>query len=129
MSARTRQQVNETLAQMELWAGASQSTLITSPPEENLNASKNFEIARSVARDTLFLAENIQDTSDDLLLLLDLVSDEIVATQSGISKTWGADSFKSIPILQTVPRKCTHRHSSQTGSLLISFLRRVKQAE
>jgi potassium efflux system protein len=84
----TRRLVDETKAQVELWTRASQGTLISSPPEENLNETKNFEIARSVARDTLGTIEDISNRSDDLLLMADLLALEIVSAQSGFGRAW-----------------------------------------
>ncbi len=76
----------EVLNQVEVWAATSQTTLVTSTADDTLNTIKNFEIARSVARDTLELIEQIRDTSDDLSLLQEILSAEVVNTQSGFSK-------------------------------------------
>ncbi len=87
-SEQQRRQSEEILSQVEVWAATSQTTLVTSPADDSLNTAKNLEIARSVARDTLELIEKVRDTSDDLGLLRDVLSSELVNTQSGLSKAW-----------------------------------------
>jgi len=87
-SQQDSRQTEEILNQVEVWAATSQTTLVASPADDSLNTVKNVEIARSVARDTLELIEQIRDTSDDLSLLRDVLSSEVVNTQSGLSKAW-----------------------------------------
>ena len=78
----------ETLQQTEVWSESTQATLVSSPVRGNLNAIKNFEITRSVARETLELIEQIRDASDDVRLIQDILSTELIASQSGLSKAW-----------------------------------------
>lgn len=80
--------INETLEQTDVWSEFTQGTLASSPPRDNLNAIKNFEITRSVARETLELIEQIRDTSNDLLLVQDIIGTDLIASQSGLSKAW-----------------------------------------
>ncbi|NND45391.1 MAG: mechanosensitive ion channel [Xanthomonadales bacterium] len=79
-----------TLEQVEVWSESTQTTLVSSPSRSNLNAVKNFEITRSVARDTLDLIEEIRDASNDLLLIQDILSADLIASQSGLSKAWSS---------------------------------------
>jgi len=74
--------------ELEVWSETTQATLVTAPPADDLNARKNLEIARSVARDTLVLIEQIRDVSDDLLLVQDILATDTIAAQSGLSKAW-----------------------------------------
>jgi len=83
-----RQLTTDALKQADLWSSISQTTLIASPPGENLNAVKNFELAQSVARETLALTEELRDTSDDLLLVQNLLSTQMIAAQSGLRNAW-----------------------------------------
>jgi len=78
----------ETLRQIDVWSESTQTTLVASPSLSSLNAAKNFEIARSVARETLDLIEQIRNASDDLLLMQDILSSDLIAGQSGLSKAW-----------------------------------------
>lgn len=78
----------EALDQVDVWSDTTQSTLVTAPPADDINARKNLEIARSVARDTLVLIEQIRDTSDDLALVQDILTRDTIASQSGLSKAW-----------------------------------------
>ncbi len=54
-TTQARRVTDEALKQVELWYSTSQSTLITPSSDTSLNTVKNFEIAQSVARDTLAL--------------------------------------------------------------------------
>jgi len=87
-ASESRQLTAEALKQAELWSSNCQATLIASPPGNDLNSVKNFELAQSVARDTLTLIENIKNTSDDLLLIQDLLSKQMIDAQSGLQNAW-----------------------------------------
>lgn len=78
---------DEALKQVELWSSTSQSTLIAPSTDASQNAAKNFEIAQSVARDTLALLDHIRSTSDDLLFVQEILSKEFISAQSGLSNT------------------------------------------
>jgi small-conductance mechanosensitive channel len=82
-----RRVTTDALNQAELWASISQTTLTASPPGSNLNATKNFEIAQSVARDTLALVGHIRSTSDDLLLTQDILTKELISGRTGLGNT------------------------------------------
>lgn len=86
-TAQARRVTDEALKQVELWNSASQSTLIAPSSDTSLNTVKNFEIAQSVARDTLALLDQIRSTSDDLLFVQDILSTEFISAQSGLSNT------------------------------------------
>ena len=87
-AADARRLSNDALKQAELWSSISQSTLIAAAPGTELNTVKNFEIAQSVARETLGFLNQIGSVSDDLLLVQDVLSTEIIASQSGLHKAW-----------------------------------------
>ena len=61
--------------------------MIVPSSDTSLNTVKNFEIAQSVARDTLAVLDQIRSTSDDLLFVQDILSSEFLAAQSGLSNT------------------------------------------
>ncbi len=84
----SRQLTTDALKQAELWSSISQTTLIASAPGGNLNAVKNFGLAQSVARETLTLIDDIRNTSDDLLLVQDLVATQMIGSQSGLQNAW-----------------------------------------
>lgn len=80
----SRRLVEEIGDQVELWTEASRSTLITPLPDAPINARKNVELAHSVAQETLDLISEIQGASDDLLLVQDILTDDMVHAQRGI---------------------------------------------
>ena len=86
-TTQARQATNEALDQVDLWSSTSQSTLGALSSDTSLNAAKNFEIAQSVARDTLSFAEQVRNTSDDLLFVQDILTGEFISAQSGLSNT------------------------------------------
>ena len=86
-TTQARRATEEALKQVELWASTSQSTLIAPSTDTSLNAVKNFEIAQSVARDTLALLDQIRSTGDDLLFVQEILSTEFISAQSGLSST------------------------------------------
>jgi len=86
-TTQARRVTDEALKQVELWYSTSQSTLITPSSDTSLNTVKNFEIAQSVARDTLALIGQIRSTSDDLLFIQEILTKEFISAQSGLSKT------------------------------------------
>jgi small-conductance mechanosensitive channel len=86
-TTQARRVTDEALKQVELWSSTSQSTLIAPSTETSLNAVKNFEIAQSVARDTLALLDQIRSTGDDLLFVQEILSKEFISAQSGFSNT------------------------------------------
>jgi potassium efflux system protein len=88
VEARAEALSDEALRQVEVWSDATQATLVATPPGDDLNARKNLEIARSVARDTLAMIEQIRDTSDDLALVQGILVSDTIAAQSGLSKAW-----------------------------------------
>lgn len=77
----------DALKQAELWSEVSQATLITPPYDTNLNTVKNYEITQSVARDTLAVINRIKSTSDNLLMIQDIFTKEIIADRKGIGST------------------------------------------
>lgn len=78
----------DALNQADLWTSVSRATLIAAAPDTDLNTVKNIELAQSTARETLELVDQIRSASDDLLLTQDILSVEIIASQSGLSKGW-----------------------------------------
>ncbi|MGB5291137.1 MAG: mechanosensitive ion channel domain-containing protein, partial [Lysobacterales bacterium] len=86
-TTQARRATEEALKQVSLWSSISQSTLITPSSDPSLNAVKNLEIAQSVARDTLALVSQIRSTSDDLLLIQEILRAEFISSQSGIRNT------------------------------------------
>ncbi len=86
-TTQARRVTDEALRQVELWSSASQSTLIAPSTDTSLNSVKNFEIAQSVARDTLAVLDQIRSTSDDLLFVQDILNSEFISAQSGLSNT------------------------------------------
>jgi potassium efflux system protein len=84
----SRQLTAEALRQADLWSSICQTTLIASPPASNRNAIANFELAQSAARETLALIDQIRNTSDDLLLVEDILSQEVIDAQSGLKNAW-----------------------------------------
>lgn len=85
--AEVRRFVDDALKQAELWSSISQSTLITPSSDTSLNTVKNFEIAQSVARDTLVFVDQIKSASDDLLLIQNILTTELISARSGLSNT------------------------------------------
>lgn len=73
----------QALRQMEVWSNISQATLLSSPTDASLNATKNHEIAQSVALETLNTANALRSGSDDLLLVHDILAVELLGLQSG----------------------------------------------
>ena len=93
ITSQIRNLIDESLGQVEVWAGANQTTLISSPPEESLNAAKNFEIARTVARESLGIANEVINRVDDLSLMLEILAVEVISSQSGVGKAWARASL------------------------------------
>lgn len=88
-----RRVTDEALKQAELWSSTTQSTLMTPSSDTSLNTVKNFEIAQSVARDTLAFVGQIRSTSDDLLFIQEILTKEFISAQSGLSSTGARLSF------------------------------------
>lgn len=86
-TTQARRVTEEALRQVELWASTSQSTLINPSSDTSLNTVKNFEIAQSVARDTLAFVGQIRSTSDNLLFIQETLTKEFISAQSGLSST------------------------------------------
>jgi potassium efflux system protein len=74
----------DSLKQAELWSSISQATLIAPSYDTSLNTVKNFEIAQTVARDTLTVIGEIKSTSDNLLIIQDILTNEIIADRKGL---------------------------------------------
>lgn len=87
MTTKARRATEEAGKQVDLWSSISQSTLVTPSPDSSLNTVKNLEIAQSAARDTLAFVDQIRSTSDDLLLIQEILRTEFISSQSGISNT------------------------------------------
>jgi potassium efflux system protein len=86
-TTQARRITDEALKQVDLWSSTSQSTLIAPSSDTSLNTVKNFEIAQSVARETLAFVDQIRSTSDDLLFVQEILNSEFISAQSGLSKT------------------------------------------
>ena len=74
----------DSLKQADLWSSISQATLIAPSYDTSLNTVRNFEIAQSVARDTLTVIGQIKSTSDNLLIIQNILTNEIIADRKGI---------------------------------------------
>ena len=74
----------DSLKQADLWSSISQATLIAPSYDTSLNTVRNFEIAQSVARDTLTVIGQIKSTSDNLLIIQNILTSEIIADRKGI---------------------------------------------
>jgi len=92
-NAEARRLIEDALKQAELWSSISQSTLIAPASDTSMNAVKNFEIAQSVARDTLAFIDQIKSASDDLRLVREILTTELISAQSGLSNTGARLSF------------------------------------
>lgn len=86
-TTQARRATEEAVKQVDLWSSISQTTMVTPPSGDSLNMVKNFEIAQSVARDTLAFVDQIRSTSDDLLLIQEILRAEFISSQSGLSNT------------------------------------------
>ncbi len=74
--------VEDAKDQAEVWTAASQTTLITPLPGSALNARKNVELAHSVAQETLEIIKKIENSSDDLALVQNILVSDMVEAQS-----------------------------------------------
>jgi len=83
----------DALKQVDLWSSTSQTTLIAPSSDTSLNTVKNYEIAQSVARDTLAFIDQIRNTSDDLLFILGILKTEVISAQSGLRHTGARLNF------------------------------------
>ena len=92
-TTQARQITNDALKQVDLWSSTSQSTLIAPSSDTSLNTVKNFEIAQSVARDTLAFIEQIRSSGDDLLFIQEILKSEFISAQSGFQNTGVRLSF------------------------------------
>jgi len=86
-STQARRVTDEALRQVELWSSTSQSTLMNSSPDTSLNTVKNYEIAQSVARDTLAFIGQVRSVSDDLLFIQEILTKEFISAQRGLGST------------------------------------------
>lgn len=86
--AGARELSERVLQRLDDWSTASQNTLVSSPGDDSANTLANYDIARSVARETLDIVERIRDRSDDLLRVQEILSRDVVALQSGFRKAW-----------------------------------------
>jgi len=80
--------IEETLEQVDVWSAQSQSALVSRPSDNSLNTIKNFELAQTVARETLESIERIRAISDDLSLIQEVLMTELINSRSGFSKSW-----------------------------------------
>ena len=80
--------IQDTVKQIQLWTATSQTTLISPLPSSGLNARKNVELAHSVAQETLAIITNIEDSSDDLTLVQEILTTDMVDVQSGLKSFW-----------------------------------------
>ena len=93
--ATTRALISATEKQLAVWTEASETTLVTPVRSSELNAIKNMELAHTAARETLALIEQIRATSDDLSLVQEIFSTQLVDGQSGIGASWTKLKFFS----------------------------------
>jgi hypothetical protein len=80
--------IDNTGKQFEVWTSASQTTLVTPLPDTGLNARKNVELAHDVAQETLSIINTIQSGLDDLNLVQQILTTQMVETQSGLKGVW-----------------------------------------
>ena len=85
--------VQETDEQIEVWISASQTTVISPPSATGLNAAKNVELAHIAAQETLSLIEDIRAASDDLLLVQEILTADMVSVQRGFRNLWTRFTF------------------------------------
>ncbi len=76
--------VADSLKQANLWSSISQTTLSAPSTDTSLNTVKNFEIAQTVARDTLAVIDQIKSTSENLLIIQDILAEEAISNRKGI---------------------------------------------
>jgi small-conductance mechanosensitive channel len=80
--------LQEATQQSALWTHASQNTLITPAPDEGRKAKKTYVEAQSSAHATLSLIAEVNATIDDLTIVRDQVSSELIGRTKGISGSW-----------------------------------------
>jgi small-conductance mechanosensitive channel len=80
--------IKETARQVEVWSTASQTTILSPAPVADLNSVKNIELAHAAAQDTLALIDEINDVSDDLGLLHQVLTAAQVNMQQGLKSIW-----------------------------------------
>jgi len=83
-----RDLISDTENQVEVWVVASETTLVTQARSASLNTIKNFELAHAAARETLLFIEEIETTSDDLLMVQEILAEQFVGEQSGLGASW-----------------------------------------
>ncbi|WP_191621238.1 mechanosensitive ion channel domain-containing protein [Marinihelvus fidelis] len=81
------------LPQLDVWSENSRNTLVSPPTDDSANAAANQDIARTVARETLDLVEEIRSRNDDLLLVQGILTRDVLAGQSGLRKAWSRLKF------------------------------------
>lgn len=84
----TRRITADSLKQANLWFSASQATLSAASLDRSLNTVRNFEIAQSVARETLVVINQIKSTSENLLIVQDILAEEILSNRKGLGNVW-----------------------------------------
>ena len=101
--------INDTSQQLDVWSAQSQSTLVSRPTDPSLNTVKNFELAQSVARETLEVIEEVRDASDDLALVQQVLTTELIESRSGFSKAWAKFKLTMSSIWSGVQRVIDYR--------------------
>ncbi len=92
-AADARALTSRILPQLDVWAAESRNMLVSAPPTDSANAAANHDIARTVARETLDLVHQIRARSDDLLLVQEILTRDVLAGQSGLRKAWTRVKF------------------------------------
>ena len=80
--------VKETSRQIEVWTAASQTTILTPTPAQDLNSKANIDLAHATAQETLGFVDQIRGVIDDLQLLGEVLTADQVGMQQGLKSVW-----------------------------------------
>lgn len=80
--------LQEANQQSALWTHASQNTLITPAPDNDRKAKQAYIEAQTSAHETLSLISDLDATTDDLTLVRNRVSSELLGGARGLGGSW-----------------------------------------
>ena len=89
-ASEARKLSDQALREVDVWSSQTQATLVAPLPGDSANALANYDLAQSVARETLDIIDRIRAVSDDLLLTEEILAGELVSAQSGLRKAWSS---------------------------------------